>query len=93
MKFTFRGFSGEMRALRLTFSVSEEKLLSVLIHFFENERWRSPIQMGVEGQSLSAEDHLFILMQARSIPNSHARSRSTRGTNLLRARGIPLSFA
>ena len=40
------------------------KLLSVLIHFFENERWRSPIQTGVEGQSLSAEDHLFILMQA-----------------------------
>ncbi len=40
------------------------KLLSVLIHFFDNERWRSPIQTGVKGQSLSAEDHLFILMQA-----------------------------
>jgi serine/threonine protein kinase len=39
-------------------------LLSVLIHFFEDERWRSPIQTGFEEQSLSAEDQLFILMQA-----------------------------
>ena len=38
-------------------------LLSVLIHFFEHGRWGSPMQMGVEGQSLIAEDHLFILMQ------------------------------
>jgi predicted ATPase len=38
-------------------------LLSVLIHFFEDGRWRSPIQTGVEGQNLSAEDQLFILMQ------------------------------
>ena len=39
-------------------------LLSVLVHFFEHGRWGSPVQMGVEGQSLSAEDQLFILMQA-----------------------------
>jgi Protein kinase domain len=39
-------------------------LLSVLIHFFEDRRWRSSVQTGVEGQSLTAEDHLFILMQA-----------------------------
>src|SRR5262249_34039989 len=33
-------------------------------HFFERGRWGSLIEIGVEGQSLSAEDHLFILMQA-----------------------------
>ena len=39
-------------------------LLSVLIHFFEDGRWGSPVRMGVEGQSLTAEDQLFILIQA-----------------------------
>src|SRR5271166_1944418 len=39
-------------------------LLSVLVHFFEHGRWGSPVQKGVEGQSLTAEDQLFILMQA-----------------------------
>jgi predicted ATPase len=39
-------------------------LLSVLIHFFEHGRWGSPVEKGVEGQSLTAEDQLFILMQA-----------------------------
>jgi hypothetical protein len=39
-------------------------LLSVLAHFFEHGRWGSPVQMGVEGQSLTAEDQLFILLQA-----------------------------
>ena len=39
-------------------------LLSVLAHFFEHGRWGSPAEMGVEGQSLTAEDQLFILMQA-----------------------------
>ena len=39
-------------------------LLSVLVHFFEHGRWDSPVQMGVEGQSLTAEDQLFILTQA-----------------------------
>jgi serine/threonine protein kinase/predicted ATPase len=38
-------------------------LLSALAHFFERGRWESPIQMGLEGQSLTAEDQLFILMQ------------------------------
>jgi hypothetical protein len=38
-------------------------LLSVLIHFFEHGLWGSPLKKGVEGQSLSAEDHLFILTQ------------------------------
>jgi hypothetical protein len=39
-------------------------LLSVLVHFFKNRRWGSPIETAVEGQSLTAEDQLFVLMQA-----------------------------
>ena len=42
-------------------------LLSVLVHFFERGRWGSPVEMGVEGQSLTAEDRLFILMEAGHI--------------------------
>jgi hypothetical protein len=39
-------------------------LLSVLVHFFEDGRWGSPVETGVEGQRLTPEDQLFILMQA-----------------------------
>jgi hypothetical protein len=39
-------------------------VLSVLAHFFEHGRWGSPAETDVEGQSLTAEDHLYILMQA-----------------------------
>src|SRR6516162_7564736 len=39
-------------------------LLSALVHFFEHGRWGSPVEMSVDGQSLTAEDQLFILMQA-----------------------------
>jgi len=39
-------------------------LLSALVHFFEPGRWRSPVQTGAEGQTLTADDQLFILMQA-----------------------------
>jgi serine/threonine protein kinase/predicted ATPase len=39
-------------------------LLLVLAHFFEHGRWGSPVETGVEEQSLTAEDELFILMQA-----------------------------
>ena len=38
-------------------------LLSVLVHFFDG-RWDSPVKMGLGGQSLTAEDQLFILTQA-----------------------------
>ena len=64
MKFTFRGFSEGMPPLRLTFSEPEEHCSLVLAHFFEHGRWGSPVETGVEGQSLTAEDQLFILMQA-----------------------------
>ena len=39
-------------------------LLSVLVHFFEERRWGSPAQTGLEDQSLTAEDQLFVLLQA-----------------------------
>src|SRR5208282_3412174 len=39
-------------------------LLSVLIHFFVGGRWGSTAEIGAEGQSLTTEDQLFILMQA-----------------------------
>ena len=39
-------------------------LLSVLVHFFEHQRWGSLAETRVERQSLTAEDQLFILMQA-----------------------------
>jgi len=39
-------------------------LLSILAHFFEQGRWDSPLELGIEGQSLAAEDQLFILTQA-----------------------------
>jgi hypothetical protein len=43
---------------------TRETLLSVLAHFFEDGRLDSPVQSCVEGQSLTAEDQLLILMQA-----------------------------
>ena len=39
-------------------------LLSILIHLFEDDRWESPVQKGAEEQSLTAEDQLYILLQA-----------------------------
>jgi Serine/threonine protein kinase len=39
-------------------------LLSALVHFFEGGSWRSLLETAVEGQSLTAEDELLILMQA-----------------------------
>jgi hypothetical protein len=39
-------------------------LLSVLVHFFEDGRWGSLAETAIQGQSLTAEDQLFLLMQA-----------------------------
>ena len=39
-------------------------LLSVLVHFFERGRWGLFAEAAIEGQSLTAEDQLYILMQA-----------------------------
>jgi predicted ATPase len=39
-------------------------LLSVLVHFFEHGRWGSLVESAVEGQSLTPEDQLFILIES-----------------------------
>jgi predicted ATPase len=39
-------------------------LLSVLAHFFEHGRWGYPVDLGSEGQRLTAEDQLFVLTQS-----------------------------
>jgi tetratricopeptide (TPR) repeat protein len=39
-------------------------LLSVLAHFFEHGHWGSPTHTDVEGQNLTPEDQLFILIQS-----------------------------
>ena len=43
---------------------ARKSLLAVLVHFFEQGRWSSPLECGVEEQSLTVEDQLFVLMQA-----------------------------
>ena len=66
-------------------------LLSVLVHFFEHGRWGSPVKMGVEGQSLTAEDQLFILMQA-ALNITATRESAPEAQILLRARGVLVPF-
>ena len=39
-------------------------LLAILVHFFEDGRWESPLKVGTEEQSLTTDDELFIFMQA-----------------------------
>jgi hypothetical protein len=39
-------------------------LLSVLVHFFEHERWGSLVKTATQGQNLTAKDQLFLLLQA-----------------------------
>jgi predicted ATPase len=39
-------------------------LLSVLVNFFEHGHWGSLVETDIEGQSLTAEDRLLILMQS-----------------------------
>ncbi|HET9376583.1 MAG TPA: serine/threonine-protein kinase, partial [Chthoniobacterales bacterium] len=41
---------------------ARKALLSVLIHFFKHEQWGSPVEIDVDGQALTEEDQLFILM-------------------------------
>jgi predicted ATPase len=72
-------------------------LLLVLIHFFEDGRWGSFGQTEVEGQGLTAEDQLFILMQAgkyltatRGLGASEARICYERAEPLCRSLGLPL---
>ena len=92
MKFTFRGFSGEMPPSLANVLGARGALLSALAHFFEHGRWGSRVETGVEGQSLTPEDQLFILMQAGLYLTATRGYRITGGANLLRARGVLVSF-
>jgi predicted ATPase len=72
-------------------------LLSALAHFFEQGRWGSIVQVGVEAQSLTAEDQLFILMQAALYLNAtrgfaavEARTCYEHAESLCRSRNRPL---
>ena len=72
-------------------------LLSVLVHFFERGRWGSPMELGVEGQSLTTEDQLFILMQAalyltttRGMTSSEAQTCYERAESLCHSLNRPL---
>jgi hypothetical protein len=72
-------------------------LLSVLVHFFEHGRWGSPVETAVEEQSLTAEDQLFILMQAapyltatRGLGAPEAKICCERAEPLCHALGRPL---
>ena len=72
-------------------------LLSVLVHFFECGRWGSPVETGVEGQSLPAEDQLYILMETglylaatRGLASPEARICYERAEPLCRSLGRPL---
>src|SRR6201990_2269665 len=71
-------------------------LLTVLVHFFEHRRWGSLVETAVEGQSLTAEDRLFILMQAaayltaREVGSPEARICYVRAEPLGHSLGRPL---
>ena len=62
---------------------AREPLLSVLVHFFENGRWGSPVETAVKGQSVTEEDQLFILNAGSTVFNSHARNGVHGTANLL----------
>jgi hypothetical protein len=72
-------------------------LLSVLVHFFENGRWGSLVQRGIEGQNLTPEHQLFILSQAglyltatRGLASPEARICYERAEPLCRSLDRPL---
>jgi serine/threonine protein kinase len=72
-------------------------LLSVLVHFFEHGRWSSRVETRAEGQSVTAEDQLFIFMQAakyltatRGLAAPEARVCYERAERLCHSLGLPL---
>jgi hypothetical protein len=64
-------------------------LLMALVHFFEDGRWSSSVKVGVGAQRLTAEDRLFILMQAGLYLGS-TRGSSTPGSRSCYERAEPL---
>jgi hypothetical protein len=74
-------------------------LLSALAHFFECGDWGSAFETGAEGQRLTAEDQLFIFMQAgqyltatRGLASSEARICYKRAESLCHSLDCPLSL-
>ncbi|HET8965954.1 MAG TPA: NACHT domain-containing protein, partial [Candidatus Acidoferrum sp.] len=72
-------------------------LLSVLVHFFEDGRWGSPLQTGLGEQRLTEEDQLLVLMQAalyltvtRGVASLEARLCYERAEPLCHALNRPL---
>jgi hypothetical protein len=64
-------------------------LLSVLAHFFEHGRWGYPVDLGGEGQRLTAEDQLFVLTQA-GLYLLHTRGMSSPEAQICWERAEPL---
>jgi hypothetical protein len=71
-----------------------------MAHFFEHGRWGSPVESGIEGQSLTAEDQLFILMQAalyltaiRGFAVPEARTCYERAESLCHLLNRPVQYA
>ena len=96
MKFTFRGSREGMTPSLLTFW-GPERQCSVLVHFFEHGCWGSLVQTGGEEQSFTAQDQLFVLMQAaayltatRGQGSPEARSCYERAESLSHSIGRPL---
>jgi predicted ATPase len=72
-------------------------LLLVLVHFFEDGHWGSPVKTDDATQGLAAEDQLFILMQAgmyltatRGLASPEARICYERAEYLCHSLGRPL---
>jgi len=67
-------------------------LLLVLAHFFQNGCWVSPLGLGVGGQSLTAEDQVFILMQA-GLHLIHTRGTSSAAAHICCERAESLCYS
>ena len=67
-------------------------LLSVLVHFFKDGRWGSPVEAAIEGRNLSSEDQLFVLMQSAQYL-SHAQGLAAPEVLICYERAEPLCHA
>ena len=93
MKFTFLGFSEGDISFAANVLGARGALLSVLAHFFEQGRWGSPVETGLEGQTLTARGSALHPHRVGIISNGHERIGRFGYANLLRARGVLVSFA
>ena len=64
-------------------------LLSALVHFFQDGSWEAAMETGIGEQSLSAEDQLFILMQA-ALHLSVTRGMQLPEARICHDRAVPL---